>query len=552
MVAVLAIAGWAAGAAPAHAGKNVPKPFHRQFANSKPPVVTDASGAVQFPQPLVQYWGGPVLRTNETFVVFWDPTGALSQSYRDLVVRYFQDVAVDHGDNVYAVLNQYSDTTGPIANASSYAGSVVDTDPFPNGCPAASGFPACFNDSQLQAELDTFLVGQGITRPANRGFFVFTPPGINTCFDDTGLTCASSRFCAYHSNAHGAHGDFLYAIMPFAARPICETGGGHPNGSDADPVINAASHEHREMIDDPYIGDATDYAPPLAWADPNTGDETSDKCAFYFGPTKDNGLGPYNQVINGHQYLLQSEWSNALAADDGLGCVTNASDHPPVAAFTTSLDGPTLIANASGSSDIDPGDSLAAAPYFWVFGDGTAGRGLTVRHKYASPGSYSVNVYVTDSFGATDVETHVVRITNHRPAPTHAFSAKFNVNINNTVFGFGTATGMGSAASDAFGIEFDSSDFPNSFTVFVETGLLVKLSDTFDQIFAPYTITLTDTASPPAGNNYTVTGSYTFQGGQGRYFDASGAGTITGTCTSSFDRPDADCTLYWKGVMAGA
>jgi hypothetical protein len=172
---------------------------------------------VQFGQPLIEYWGGPVLRTNETFVVFWDAAGQLSQSYRDLVVRYFTDVAADHGDNVYAVLNQYYDTTGPIANASTYAGSAVDTNPFPSGCPVVSGFPTCFNDDQLSAELDEFLDDQGIARPANHGFFVFTPPGVNTCFEASGFPCASNRFCAYHSNAHGAHGDFLYAIMPFAA-----------------------------------------------------------------------------------------------------------------------------------------------------------------------------------------------------------------------------------------------------------------------------------------------------------------------------------------------
>src|SRR5215471_20906539 len=74
----------------------------------------------QFPQPSLQYYGGPVLRTNQTYAIFWDPAGKLSQSYRNLVVQYLQDVAADSGStaNVYSVLNQYYDTTGPIAYAS--------------------------------------------------------------------------------------------------------------------------------------------------------------------------------------------------------------------------------------------------------------------------------------------------------------------------------------------------------------------------------------------------------------------------------------------------
>jgi hypothetical protein len=89
------------------------------------------------PQPSLQYYGGPVLRQNDTFVLFWDPAGRLSQTYRDLVVRYFEDVAADSGTttNVYSVLNQYYDTTGPISYSSTFGGSAVDTNPYPNGCP---------------------------------------------------------------------------------------------------------------------------------------------------------------------------------------------------------------------------------------------------------------------------------------------------------------------------------------------------------------------------------------------------------------------------------
>ena len=67
--------------------------------------------------------------------------------------------------------------------------------------------------------------------------------------------------------------------------------------------------------------------------DPN-GFEVADKCEF--GPQRGNPLGfapdgsPYNQVINGHQYLIQEMWSN-----DDNGCVQqHEPDQQPAAAAT--------------------------------------------------------------------------------------------------------------------------------------------------------------------------------------------------------------------------
>ena len=51
-----------------------------------------------------------------------------------------------------------------------------------------------------------------------------------------------------------------------------------------------------------------------AWMDPN-GFEVADKCEQ--GPEQGTPLGyaadgsPYNQVIDGHEYLVQDIWSNA-------------------------------------------------------------------------------------------------------------------------------------------------------------------------------------------------------------------------------------------------
>ncbi|HTD09052.1 MAG TPA: PKD domain-containing protein [Solirubrobacteraceae bacterium] len=67
--------------------------------------------------------------------------------------------------------------------------------------------------------------------------------------------------------------------------------------------------------------------------------------------------------------------------------------------------------NAQESSDPYPGGSVAA--YSWSWGDGTADSStLAPTHAYASPGSYSVTLTVTDSYGLLSAPaTQVVNVT---------------------------------------------------------------------------------------------------------------------------------------------
>jgi PKD domain len=83
---------------------------------------------------------------------------------------------------------------------------------------------------------------------------------------------------------------------------------------------------------------------------------------------------------------------------------TNA---PPSAAFAVSCTG--LSCTIDGSPSSDDGTIVS---YAWSFGDGTTGSGPTFRHVYASPGTYTVTLTVTDDDGAVDDDsTTVVPIT---------------------------------------------------------------------------------------------------------------------------------------------
>jgi PKD repeat protein len=60
--------------------------------------------------------------------------------------------------------------------------------------------------------------------------------------------------------------------------------------------------------------------------------------------------------------------------------------------------------DASGSSDPDG----TIASYAWTFGDGGTATGKTATHTYASAGSYTATLTVTDDKGATDTVTNTV------------------------------------------------------------------------------------------------------------------------------------------------
>lgn len=84
----------------------------------------------------------------------------------------------------------------------------------------------------------------------------------------------------------------------------------------------------------------------------------------------------------------------------------------PTASFVTS--GVALDASFDASASTDPDGTVAS--YAWDFGDGTAGSGRTTTHTYATAGTRTVRLTVTDDDGATATTTREVTVT--QPPPT--------------------------------------------------------------------------------------------------------------------------------------
>jgi PKD repeat protein len=64
--------------------------------------------------------------------------------------------------------------------------------------------------------------------------------------------------------------------------------------------------------------------------------------------------------------------------------------------------------------------------YSWTFGDGEIGAGAAISHTFATPGSYNVELLVTDNLGITDQASVVVEVTapqNTNTAPTAVISS---------------------------------------------------------------------------------------------------------------------------------
>ncbi len=173
-------------------------------------------------------------------------------------------------------------------------------------------------DLEVQNELDKLITAHD---PTGRGlhdlWYVFLPPNVDEC--TSAGVCGTNAFAGYHSLSNVGHGPVIYAVVPDPTIEFTPGPGTDPEGNpDAESTIDTVAHETFEAITNPEGN---------GWMDPN-GFEAADKCEN--GPQDGTSLGyaqdgsPYDQVINGHEYLVQMMWSNAAA-----GCVQRTTLTPP-------------------------------------------------------------------------------------------------------------------------------------------------------------------------------------------------------------------------------
>ena len=321
-------AGAAAARAPGTTAKTAFQPRIKGAMGIVPAIGSpDIAIATNLPEV---YHGGSVMRNVTVHTIFWAPAGyQFSGSpapgvlgYEPLAQNFFTDIAHDSGTttDVYSVLRQYGDGSGPGQYSISYnaaTDSINDTDAYPpsdDQCASPQGLATCVTDSELEDEIDHEIGSAGSTaRGMDNLWFIFLPSNVDTCVAVD--SCGSNAYGGYHSWYDSGSGVTVYAVIPDPLIEETIPPGSDPQGNpDAESAIDAAAHETIEAMTNPE-GDA--------WMDSN-GMEVADKCEF--GPEVGTPLGyapdgsPYDQLINGDEWLIQNMWSNAAG-----GCVQRST-----------------------------------------------------------------------------------------------------------------------------------------------------------------------------------------------------------------------------------
>ncbi len=315
------------------------------------------AGNTAIGSPPLIWHGGAVMGTAQTgplviTPIFWTPAGhPMAADYQSLISQYIHDVAAASGSttNVFSILPEYFGSDGSIRYDIQAGTPITDTNPLPaNGCKLnsrdtkaiyadGSGYNACIDDAQVQAETNSVVAANKLPINLSHIYVMYLPKHVEACFNPGPTTnvknaCTlnyqpSVAFCAYHGQA--ANG-LEYANLPF---PIYLSGTGFTCGSngrrafpgvietpnnnpDGDTVINPTSHEVNELITNPDNNGLT----ASGWFDV-AGFENGDECNFVYGTPQGDPGHFFNQVINGHHYLTQEEFSNSSFFASGGGCL---------------------------------------------------------------------------------------------------------------------------------------------------------------------------------------------------------------------------------------
>lgn len=238
------------------------------------------------------YHGGPILPSVTTQAIFWGTTwGSYTGdkiSGLDKWYSHIGTVSGGAGSSYEATVNEYTDKAGArVSSAITYGGHIVD----------ATALPRNLSSSVILNE-----VCKVVPNPTANGYY---PVYVDRKRGGAG-------YCAYHSwgscGSKPVEFGFFFNLDGDGGCDPRSTVAGQSQGLAS--LANVSGHEMSETRSDPKGS---------GWSSPS-GNENGDNCAWTFG-------GPYVTFLDGTNWKLQGEWSNA--ANDGTS--------PNGPGYTTSL-----------------------------------------------------------------------------------------------------------------------------------------------------------------------------------------------------------------------
>jgi hypothetical protein len=169
----------------------------------QPHSVTLHVGASSEAKQFANSTGAPVLPTNKTYAIYWDPTDNYHGDWQGVIDTFFQNLGAGSGslDSVYAVDAQYTDAANQHADyASTFQGAYTDTDPYPSSGKCTDPHPllgnnypwgepaeiTCLTNAQIETELKLFIADHKLSTGMGTIFYMLTPPGVTVCLDKGG------------------------------------------------------------------------------------------------------------------------------------------------------------------------------------------------------------------------------------------------------------------------------------------------------------------------------------------------------------------------------
>jgi hypothetical protein len=204
-----------------------------------------------YPEKFANPTGAPVLASSRVYAIYWDPTDNYYGDWQNSIDTFLQAMGAGSGSlgSVFAVDSQYTDAANQHASyRSTFMGAVTDTEKYPAATCIdpkpleGTGFPghepnqiACLTDTQVRAQLETFIAQHSLPKGMGTIFYVLTPPGVTVCLNEAGGPsgrCSDyaeteesyeHSFCSYHSDINtdkapsGDASTILYAVIPWSA-----------------------------------------------------------------------------------------------------------------------------------------------------------------------------------------------------------------------------------------------------------------------------------------------------------------------------------------------